>query len=131
MTRSPTMHHKWFEDHIVIQWSRDLFKPMWNSVRNHNDIAFRYRACLSIENGCAPDFARGNGFRIDDSPSGYERSRSFEHINNVGVLGMNFCHAVGIAMAGVNHVIAFVDENISFFKSLRHAVCLKEGDLRR
>src|SRR5262245_60112615 len=85
-------------DDVVVQRSCNLLKPGRHSIGNDDDVAFRNRARIAVTNGRPSDFSGRHGFRLDDRTSRYECRRTFEDVNDVGVLRMNFGHSVRFSM---------------------------------
>ncbi len=87
-------------------------RPFWDDY----DVALRQGARLAALHVCASNFVGCCGFCADHRAAGNERRTALEHVDDVGVLRMDFHLALGVAPARMDHVVAVVDEHRSFGK---------------
>src|SRR5262245_39250346 len=97
-------------DDVVEKRCSDILEQVWDAVWNDDHVAFDERTCLAAFDRVAALLVLGGRLAIDHLPSGHERRGTVEHVDDIGVAGVDLGLAVTIATAGVNLVLASFDE---------------------
>src|SRR5215470_1047727 len=93
---------------VVKEWIRYLGELVRNTVWDHDDIAFRDLAGLSVANALSAEFVRCRVLRIDSFTAGDECCGPVENVDDVRIFGVDFGLPRLLATTGVDHIVTAV-----------------------
>src|SRR5215469_5614800 len=101
------MWASWLADlHREIQErSADLLEPMRLAARNHQNIARNQTVRFATVQLRASDFIRCHGLSVEQLPSGQDRRRTLQHVQDVGVFQMDLNLPTRVTAAAENREV--------------------------
>ena len=111
--------------HVVEERTVDLREPVRHAVGHDHHVALDQLTGLAAADRRAANLVHCRRLAVDHRASGDQRRRAVEHVDDVGIARVDLRHARRLAPAGVDLVLAGLEQRLAGLERRRH---LRRGE---